>query len=697
MCRGGDSATAAAKYVYHERQLGALCGVHCVNNLLQGPRFGPGDLAEIGVRLDRKERRLLAGSGAVNCRSASPAAERSTAATPGTLLPPPEPPGASGGNFDGEPDGGNFSVQVLHVALARAGLQLLPSNHPEGRELLEEHYAHGASPIAAFVVQRRNHWLALRSLGPCWWNLDSLLQQPKPLDDTSLASLLKRLSPSPKGSKGSGGCLFLVRSDNGRLPAPFPPQAECGNWHQVGTLLDITGASSEFATLTEELVADSDSEVAAASSAQTCEYGEVGDVEMRAALALVGGNPTAAVEAASRARRSAGRLLLASPEAAVSEALAIAEDAAAVGDNSQDLLVLAPESPAEAAAPPSSASAAMEAPAVRLAMALPAQVEAVLKAKKTLPDAVARLVAVLCVPSRAALEAAAQLVDCRALAHRLVTALARKAKGCLWTQGLADAATVAIELLLGLPAVAGGLGKAGGAGHDSKDPQQPTNDGNEQARGERSPKKVTSRSAGRNSRHSRGAAGETSSAEASSGSGVSAPSSGRPALPGAAAVAAATKAAAGGGARAKSLRRNGNGKPPSAPTTAGARGASSAGTAGDEFEALDDLLAEALKDEANTECSLPCGRPKVSEPGLRCAASCESRKGRAPSQRKRDESSGAAAAGSGSDAGGIAGPNGGSCSLLGLRSREQQSGASAGGRGGSPTVAATRRRSQRGR
>merc|ERR1719326_2532235 len=69
-------AMSRQTYIYHERQLGALCGVHCVNNLLQGPRFGPGDLAEIGVRLDKKEQRLLRkgsrGGGASGSRGGSP-------------------------------------------------------------------------------------------------------------------------------------------------------------------------------------------------------------------------------------------------------------------------------------------------------------------------------------------------------------------------------------------------------------------------------------------------------------------------------------------------------------------------------------------------------------------------------------------------------------------------------------------------
>lgn len=48
------------KLVYWEKQdSDQLCGVHCINSLLQGPVFNEIDLAEIGLELDRKEQNLL--------------------------------------------------------------------------------------------------------------------------------------------------------------------------------------------------------------------------------------------------------------------------------------------------------------------------------------------------------------------------------------------------------------------------------------------------------------------------------------------------------------------------------------------------------------------------------------------------------------------------------------------------------------
>jgi hypothetical protein len=35
--------------LYHEKQVAALCGVHCINTLLQGPYFNELDLAQVIV------------------------------------------------------------------------------------------------------------------------------------------------------------------------------------------------------------------------------------------------------------------------------------------------------------------------------------------------------------------------------------------------------------------------------------------------------------------------------------------------------------------------------------------------------------------------------------------------------------------------------------------------------------------------
>ena len=49
--------------LYHERQTAALCGMHAVNCLLQGPCLGEWDLAEIGHSFDAAERAVMLEAG----------------------------------------------------------------------------------------------------------------------------------------------------------------------------------------------------------------------------------------------------------------------------------------------------------------------------------------------------------------------------------------------------------------------------------------------------------------------------------------------------------------------------------------------------------------------------------------------------------------------------------------------------------
>ena len=49
--------------IYHEKQQERLCGVHCLNNLVQGPYYGPGDLGQIAREFDEKEKNMMLESG----------------------------------------------------------------------------------------------------------------------------------------------------------------------------------------------------------------------------------------------------------------------------------------------------------------------------------------------------------------------------------------------------------------------------------------------------------------------------------------------------------------------------------------------------------------------------------------------------------------------------------------------------------
>lgn len=136
--------------IYHEKQIGALCAVHAINNLLQGPLFDEGVLAEHAHALDQEERRLLGGGPGLN----------------------------DGGNVRAD---GFFNVQVIKVALQRAGYEMERINSESGKTAkLDPKKQHG------FICNKREHWFALRRIGREWFDLNSCLRTPKHFTDSDL-------------------------------------------------------------------------------------------------------------------------------------------------------------------------------------------------------------------------------------------------------------------------------------------------------------------------------------------------------------------------------------------------------------------------------------------------------------------------------------------------------------------------------
>lgn len=228
-----------SNFIYHERQLGGLCGVHCLNNLLQGPHFGPGDLAEIGVQLDEQEHQLLK-----QCRdnedTGSADATEAVEGLPGQAIAANEGIATGEGsaaatevhpecyNVDPSADGGNFSLQVLTVALGRFKLELLPAKHPKAKVLMKD----PPSATDAFLCQYRDHWFAIRKVAGCWWNLNSTRKRPAVVSPFYLAAWLGQL-----GAEGYQSWLLT----GSELPEPLKPQDDSKpeeNFHEIFQLLE---------------------------------------------------------------------------------------------------------------------------------------------------------------------------------------------------------------------------------------------------------------------------------------------------------------------------------------------------------------------------------------------------------------------------------------------------------------------------
>lgn len=203
--------------------------MHCLNNLLQGPHFGPGDLAEIGMQLDKAERALVS------------RAESTGSDVGGGLEAHPY-------NVDSSADGGNFSIQVLSLALKRFALELVPSKRPDVRERMKD----PATAANAFLCQYHDHWFAIRLVADCWWNLNSTRKKPAMVGPFYLAAWLSQLL-------AEGYFIFLVTGDS--VPEPVKPLNEqkhnLENFHDILELLAKGKQSGGNLIATEP---DSDSE-----------------------------------------------------------------------------------------------------------------------------------------------------------------------------------------------------------------------------------------------------------------------------------------------------------------------------------------------------------------------------------------------------------------------------------------------------
>ncbi|CAE8601736.1 unnamed protein product, partial [Polarella glacialis] len=128
--------------IYHEKQVGSLCALHCVNNLLQGPRVTEDHLRQTAEQLDEAELRL----------------------TGGRAL-----------DYGNARKNGNYNIQVVQIVLSGLGFQMQST-----RGVVEVRGETG------FIINKAKHWFTLRKLGNEWFDLNSFLDNPEHYTPTSL-------------------------------------------------------------------------------------------------------------------------------------------------------------------------------------------------------------------------------------------------------------------------------------------------------------------------------------------------------------------------------------------------------------------------------------------------------------------------------------------------------------------------------
>jgi len=171
--------------IYHEKQQERLCGVHCLNSLLQGHYFTAVDLMMIAREIDDAERRVMLEMGSDTKDFLKFMAEDS-------------------GNVA---DDGNYSVQVLAKALSVWGLTPIPITNPEVK-------SSRANPLGetGFICNLAQHWLTIRKIGDDWYNLNSLLDDPQYLSPFYLSAFMDTLI-------AQGYTIFVIQ---GSLPRVMP-------------------------------------------------------------------------------------------------------------------------------------------------------------------------------------------------------------------------------------------------------------------------------------------------------------------------------------------------------------------------------------------------------------------------------------------------------------------------------------------
>ena len=155
------------KKVYFEKQSNdRLCGLHCLNNLLQAPLLDIVTLSEIGIELDRIESQLT---------------------------------GVHSQNNVG--DDGNYNVQVLQKALNTFGADLKLLKKRQAISYVEG----GNNNVEALIFNSSSHWFSIRKINGIWFNLNSTNELPGPeiISDFYLSAFIQ-------GAEDIGYTNFLV-------------------------------------------------------------------------------------------------------------------------------------------------------------------------------------------------------------------------------------------------------------------------------------------------------------------------------------------------------------------------------------------------------------------------------------------------------------------------------------------------------
>eukprot|EP00442_Polarella_glacialis_P004246 CAMPEP_0115090290 /NCGR_PEP_ID=MMETSP0227-20121206/25324_1 /TAXON_ID=89957 /ORGANISM="Polarella glacialis, Strain CCMP 1383" /LENGTH=311 /DNA_ID=CAMNT_0002481373 /DNA_START=26 /DNA_END=962 /DNA_ORIENTATION=- len=154
--------------IYHEKQIGSLCAIHCVNNLLQGPKFSEQEFRRVTQELDRAEAALMGGASM---------------------------------DYGNARSDGFFNVQVVQAVLSKSRYEMDAMSSEAARNNKAD-----TAKETAFILNKNEHWFSVRRIGREWFDLNSCIKVPRHYSD---ADLRFHISDAVK----EGYQVFVVRGD----------------------------------------------------------------------------------------------------------------------------------------------------------------------------------------------------------------------------------------------------------------------------------------------------------------------------------------------------------------------------------------------------------------------------------------------------------------------------------------------------
>jgi len=163
-----NEESSGEKLIYWERQgIDRLCGLYCVNSILQGPFYNEVQLAQIAIELDNQEKNLMMELGTETEDFLKYMAEDSMNVA----------------------EDGNYSIQVVSEALKRIA-KLEIDLVDVKKTLYGGSNAVNFDEEKAFICNSSTHWFGLRKIEGVWYDLNSTNKYPELMDQPRIMDFL---------------------------------------------------------------------------------------------------------------------------------------------------------------------------------------------------------------------------------------------------------------------------------------------------------------------------------------------------------------------------------------------------------------------------------------------------------------------------------------------------------------------------